>query len=1099
MAKNRVIEEKMTSTNALQSKIIIFLMFSMVILMCCFSFVDAERIAYFKFNEGTGNVSLDNTNPAVNFTGNFTWLTGISGTSSSYNSTTVALSNYSISNGTYLSSGIANTNFTIEFWFKPYNITDKYAIIESMCDPNGLNMQGYEIFMDIDGDAGKMFFNAGNGVTYDKTWTTSALALNTWQHIAIVVNDTGKAIWINGIYNISEAWTTYITPSTKSTYIAAHNNQNADCSDYTPPPSLSYDYFGTFAIDELMFWNESRTAAQITTDMNEYLGPSPWTSNLDDGISGYWKFDNATTKGNIAVDSVGKFPVNGTMSGSGITTGQNCKLGECYLYDGSNGYVNISNHASIRNSSLFSVSIWLKAANTVNRAIVGRWTSSSSTRDWALEYGNGASAPGTQIEASSNKVSVPTGQYLITDPIAADTAWTHLVFTKNATGTTLYRNGTYIGSYAYTENIADSTTDTIIGLSFGAWGRFSGLVDDMIIYNRTLNSSEVSQLWNSGDGLEYPDIIKVTLGPPNNLANVYQQTLGLYANFTLAGYTFLNTTLTIWNYLDKSIYQTNYTALAGTSSAVINLSTANIPYGAYYWNYWTCAQSGDIQLCNFAMVNNTLTIGAFTENSQTFNPTTSPSSLESFQINLTYDSAVYTGLSAIIRYNGTNHIGTSSDAANNKVFTSTFTVPSTTVSMNASFYWIVTLTNITGGSYVVNSSFNNQTIAPIFIDNCTIYNYTLMNLNMLDQDTLKALNGTIEILAKVYALGTSNLISVFNASLAYTTDTPTRVCMSNITGSYTLAYKLKYYANTTYYSQYKEIQNLKINNTIIPQNITLYNLIKSSGYPFKISLTGVNDVSGILIDTQRQYVYLDTYTSVESSSTDSSGSMITYLVESTVNYNFIVSRNGVVLGTFNNYQVKCDSVVTGQCSFILNLAQVTAGLPDFINYGGVSRTTLYNHNTRDLYLTFNSEDGQIHTVSQEVFSSNGYMNTSISKNSLTGTSGTLTTNIPSSYGDDIIIQDIYIDGVYVGSVLISTRNPTEAFAGVSVILMMLLYSSLVLLMIAHPIMIVVGAIMGILLSILLLVSGGSGEASWAVFVYFALAGGIIIWQISKRL
>lgn len=486
-----------------------------------------------------------------------------------------------------------------------------------------------------------------------------------------------------------------------------------------------------------------------------------------------------------------------------------------------------------------------------------------------------------------------------------------------------------------------------------------------------------------------------------------------------------------------------------------------------------------------------------------FNNFTSSGAIETFTLNLTYDNLRYSGISVLLNYNNTNYSTNTTGLVSNKLFTSTIQIPQVLSITNKSFYFIVTLTNSTG-SYNNYSSSNNQTISTFSIDDCTNNNNTLLNFTMYDEETLNKINGTIELQANIYSLNSNNLITSYSNLYSYKTNNQSRLCISRLNSSYNLNYNIRYYGNSSYYAKTKTIQSSIISNTSSIQQITLYNLLQTSGYPFSVIVVGnllsSNGNANLLVEVQKQYIYLNNFYSVESAVTSSDGIAILHLVPNNEVYNFIVSYNGVVLGTFNNYKVTCSNPLA--CTITLNLASSTTDNTDFTDYGNIS--TNYNLDTSSniLYFTYNSLDGNSHNVSLNVVKSDGYGNTTICSGSSYGTSGTITCNIPISYQNTSFFTNLKSDGQYIGTKLFSRGTDMSSLDmyGVDIFIELLMYSSLVLLFIANPILIVIGAILGITCAIVLLgVTGGSFSTSIVSIAWFIGAGLIIIWQISKKI
>jgi len=107
---------------------------------------------------------------------------------------------------------------------------------------------------------------------------------------------------------------------------------------------------------------------------------------------------------------------------------------------------------------------------------------------------------------------------------------------------------------------------------------------------------------------------------------------------------------------------------------------------------------------------------------------------------MSYDSSHYTGTNVYLTYNNTNYSTVASGSGDNKLFTSTITVPTVLTTINKSFYFDIGLINSTG-TYYFHSSVNNQTVTNLSIDNCTTGTYQLFNLSLYNEDDSAFLNG----------------------------------------------------------------------------------------------------------------------------------------------------------------------------------------------------------------------------------------------------------------------------------------------------------------------------------------------------------------------
>jgi hypothetical protein len=492
------------------------------------------------------------------------------------------------------------------------------------------------------------------------------------------------------------------------------------------------------------------------------------------------------------------------------------------------------------------------------------------------------------------------------------------------------------------------------------------------------------------------------------------------------------------------------------------------------------------------------------ENSQTFNPQTQAGTNEYFTFNLSYNSSAATGISAFLFYNNTFYSGTSSGSGDNIMFNTSLAVPGVTNYLNKTFYWQISLSNSSGTNYY-NSSFKNQTIAPFLIDNCSAYSVPILNFTLYDEDTRTIINGTIEVIVNLYGLDSSILISTYNKSFDYAPDLRGAVvCANELNSSYRMDYQSKYYNNsaTEYATEYKYWQYILLNNVTNPIKVSLYDLLDARSTVFSVHLQTAEflDLGGAIIDVKRKYIPSNDFVSVESPLTDSNGNTIFHLVAKDETYSYYIYKEGVLIGTFLNRIEKCQNEVTGECEIYLNLRQATANQTDYTQYGNVSLAFTFSSANRTLAMDFSTRDHVAHTVSWIVRRFDGYTNNTICTTSSYGTDGTLTCNIPVTYGNTTIIAEVSSEGIFIGRQLFSMETAASSlFGGVRVILAILMFTTLTLLFMAHPVMIIIGSMLGLTFASLFhLVDGGTIWGDVAIGIWFFIAGGIILYFMKNR-
>lgn len=490
-------------------------------------------------------------------------------------------------------------------------------------------------------------------------------------------------------------------------------------------------------------------------------------------------------------------------------------------------------------------------------------------------------------------------------------------------------------------------------------------------------------------------------------------------------------------------------------------------------------------------------------NSINFSEQARSGTLENFTINVIIADK-FTGVSMFLNYNGVNNSMTSTSSNHTRTYTTQLIVPAVLVDTNIILFFITTLSE---GEVVtiISTDEENQTVSPFLIDDCSVFTKTLLSFEMVDEDSLNEINGTIEIALDIFSIGTTQLVNTFNTSFNYIIGEDSKICLENITEDYSMSYQIRHFGDETqYFKKYRNVQLLTINNDTISQNITLYNLNLSRGNSFNVIVVGnllsSQGNSGLLVDTQRQYLATNEFVSVESPITDSSGVAIANLVETEEIYNFLISFNGELLGTFNNFQVKCVNAALGQCSITLNLATATGGPTDFETFGNITQVFLLDTNTNILHHTFSSTDGTSKTVRSLVIKNDGYANETICDSSTSGTSGTILCPITVAFQNVSICVQTFVDGQEqtIGTKCF-TQGPDVNWQGADILIMLLMFSSITLLFLAHPITIIIGAILGLAIPVIFITSA---EASLGVLfgaVLFYIAAGIVaIIVIAKK-
>jgi hypothetical protein len=188
---------------------------------------------------------------------------------------------------------------------------------------------------------------------------------------------------------------------------------------------------------------------------------------------------------------------HGTVFGATLTEDRNGEHGKAYFFDGSDDFIDLGSNP-VFNSFPLTVGVWVKSnGNSGESGVVSKYRAAS----WN----------GWQIMEQEDKI-VPWyirshGQRIIGnygEPKAFETVlqspekWNHLICVFDEDGGRIYLNGSLQETKAWTGDPSAPTASH--GLYVGRYqgarsGFYSGKIDDVRIYDRTLNAEEVTALY----------------------------------------------------------------------------------------------------------------------------------------------------------------------------------------------------------------------------------------------------------------------------------------------------------------------------------------------------------------------------------------------------------------------------------------------------------------------------------------------------------------------------------------------------------------------------------------------------------------------------
>ena len=367
--------------------------------------------------------------------------------------------------------------FSVSFWvYMVNNGTGGQTVLSNFIETNGgLNKYGWF----IRAASGIFYFQRFGGATASYDLTATANTINNWQHLTFTRTNGSTKLYVNGVLVAQDT-----------------NTQTTQYINTILPRIGSREVTGVWRlangtrIDALNIWTKVLTQSEITELYNSGNGAQYITDD----------FYKPTTNDALGTN-------NGTAQG-GLTYGLG-KVGTAFQFNGTNAFVSMVNN-SFNLTGDFSISTWLYLTNSsVNQDLFSNADIVSSVdRGYRLSFRGPTNFIRFSIYGGSI-VNLDT----TTSAIPLNT-WTHVVATRKAsTGSKIYINGVlstsdtsvvnpnYAGTFSPCIGVYKSTT-TPSALNYLTNG---SRIDALNIWNKELSASEITELYNAGNGKQYPN------------------------------------------------------------------------------------------------------------------------------------------------------------------------------------------------------------------------------------------------------------------------------------------------------------------------------------------------------------------------------------------------------------------------------------------------------------------------------------------------------------------------------------------------------------------------------------------------------------------
>ncbi len=668
----------------------------------------------------------------------------------------------------------------------------------------------------------------------------------------------------------------------------------------------------------------------------------------------------------------------------------------------------------------------------------------------------------------------------------------------------VFRNrsgGVIFGNYTQaTWNVSTDGSDTIVKNGSTTVRTFpSEILSGIVTFRCKTNNGAGPNLVAGNQSFDdvkgqFAEDVLVLNHPADNIQTV-NTSLIFNASYSLSSGTLINATVSLWFSDNATLFNATTETVSGSANST-QISVGGFIPANYTWGFQRCKTDNTC----LSSSNRTFFFGLI-EQLQEFNASTTEGSSERFLINITTNGDQVS--TAFLVYNASALAGTIDNSNNpNITITRDINIPSVSASGPITFFWNITLAN--GLNYL--SADDTQTINKIGVDDCSTHDLILVNYTLRDEENQEFLvgsseNTSIETTLNLFTLDRALLVA--NFSQLFNQTNPAAVCANSsaLTGSFSMDVVTRY-ETTSRAAEFHNIQNLTITSTTANRNITLFDLKSTDSTEFLITFKDNNflPVPDALIQITRQYVSEGVFKAVEIPKTDSDGRAIGHFDLGTVLYTLIVTKMGQTLATFSNVVVVCADESIGDCKINLNALSGSESFPIWTELEDLIYAMSFDETARTITTSFIVSSGTTRTINVTATKFDRFGNNTVCSDQLTSSSGSLTCSIPASFGNVTVIAELRVDGSIVTTRTYS-MNPSssEVFGDTGLILTIILMMTLPLMFISSPIGILLGSILGLIITgLLLTIETGSSIGPTSALIWFVVALGVVIWKISQK-
>jgi len=435
--------------------------------------LDTSLISYYKLDESSGNATDSVGSNTLTNNNSVTYSTGKINNGANF----VRASSQYLSKVDDTSLDLS-ANMSVSFWLN-------LSSLPGTNETQGLVTKDNTYGIYYQDSAGTKRFGMFSVLSSSYTFHTfnTTLSTSTFYHVTWTKSGTTSSLYINGILVSSGSATATMDNTTGSFFLGLGDGAG--------------EYLNG-QLDEVAIWSRALSADEVSQIFNSGRGNSyPFTATppLYGGVA-YYKLDETT--GN-AVDSIG----GNTATNTNVTYAAG-KINNGAVFNGSSAKLAIGSTSTLQLTTAVSIASWFKMSSSSAGII---YSKDSEALGGYLGYGIYANIPSTgNLRMRVRTGSGATFSDLDTTGKSYNDNTFHLVVAVyNAGVQKVYVDGTLVSTGGSGSSIYWATPQVPnIGVSSISDNWFNGLIDETSIFSRELSQTEITALYNSGLGNQYP-------------------------------------------------------------------------------------------------------------------------------------------------------------------------------------------------------------------------------------------------------------------------------------------------------------------------------------------------------------------------------------------------------------------------------------------------------------------------------------------------------------------------------------------------------------------------------------------------------------------